>query len=576
MQKIMLIMACWCIGAGLLAQPNITRVEYFFDTDPGFGAATAVTITPGPNLVDIGFTPSIASLSEGLHSLYIRSRDANGKWSVTNRFLFVKLSSSASAPNINKAEYFIDSDPGFGSGTNIPLSAAPDLADQAFSVNLTGLSEGLHSLFIRTRDVNGKWSVTNRFLFVRASPTLATPNITRVEYFWDLDPGFGNAINVPVTPGSDLIDIPLNASIASLPEGLHSLFIRSRDANGKWSVTNRFLFVRASPSLLPAPVKAAEYFIDTDPGFGNAVPIALNQSPNIPDFAFPVNITGLSVATHRLYIRSQDSIGKWSVTNIIEFPIASTASAPFINVNAITKKIMCGDNSFNVSFHATGTFNPGNTFTVQLSNAAGSFASPINIGSVISTTSSLVNCKIPLHIANGNAYRVRVVSSNPIVNGATSDTVFTLYDQPRYNDTTVNIICQGETVNLTTVYTTTGFTTSWNTGNPAVAPAGVYQLISSNTNLCKDTSIVTVKQDIAIWTGTASKNWHTASNWNTGKVPYEKTHVIINAGTPNTCELSASNVSVSSLQVRPGAVMNVINNRQVIITASCNPLPPGP
>jgi hypothetical protein len=478
-------------------------------------------------------------------------------------------------PNITRVEYFYDTDPGFGNGTPVTINPASNIADISFNANLTSLNEGLHNLFIRSRDANGKWSLTNRFLFVRRSATTAAANITKAEYFWDTDPGFGNAINIPVTPGVNLENISIEASIAALPEGLHNLYLRSRDANGKWSVTNRFLFYRSAPALTAPPVHQVEYFIDTDPGFGKGVPIAINAAQVLPDFGFPVNITGLATGDHKLYIRSRNNTGKWSITNIIEFPIGTLAASPYIQVNSATRKMMCGDSKFNMAFHATGNFNQGNVFNVQLSDASGNFAAPTIIGSIAGTSSAVVECTVPLHIPNGNAYRIRVVSTNPIITGVTSDTVFVLNDQPRYPDTEAYIICQGETYNLNTVYNTTGFTTLWNTGNPAAGPAGNYQVIATNTAGtlgCKDTAVVTVKQDIATWTGATSNNWHTASNWSNGKIPAASTHVIIPNGTI-TCILSNADAVVASIQVKNGTGMQTLNGRKVTVVATCNPLP---
>jgi hypothetical protein len=100
-------------------------------------------------------------------------------------------------------------------------------------------------------------------------------------------------------------------------------------------------------------------------------------------------------------------------------------------------------------------------------------------------------------------------------------------------------------------------------------------MYTSNTSRCKDTAVIIVKQDVATWTGTTSKNWHTVSNWSTGKLPSLKTHVIIPNGTPNICEVSDADITIPSIQVKPGGIMNVINSRKVNITAQCSPLPPG-
>lgn len=68
--------------------------------------------------------------------------------------------------------------------------------------------------------------------------------------------------------------------------------------------------------------------------------------------------------------------------------------------------------SISVPFTLTGTMNPGNVVTAQLSDANGSFASPVNIGSLTTTTSGTINGTIPAGTAVGTGYRVRVVSSS--------------------------------------------------------------------------------------------------------------------------------------------------------------------
>ncbi|MEI6124383.1 MAG: PCMD domain-containing protein [Bacteroidota bacterium] len=64
-----------------------------------------------------------------------------------------------------------------------------------------------------------------------------------------------------------------------------------------------------------------------------------------------------------------------------------------------------------VPYTLTGTMYAGNTVTAQLSDASGSFASPITLGSVTSTTSSTISGTIPAGTPTGGAYRIRVVSS---------------------------------------------------------------------------------------------------------------------------------------------------------------------
>lgn len=428
MQKIIAIIVCcsWFLQAS--AQPNITVAEYFVDTDPGFGNATSISITPSPNISDNLFNVAIGSLAAGLHTLFIRSKDANGIWSVSNPKIFYKPATSGGIANITKAEYFFDTDPGFGNGNNIPISAAPDLQNINFSTGIGTLTQGFHYLFLRSKDVNGNWSVTNSLPIYK--PGAAAGNIVQAEYFVDTDPGFGNATSISVTPGTNIQNIPITLSTTNLNDGMHFLFLRSKDANGIWSITNNFAFVKLNRDPVNN-ITNMEYFMDNnDPGFGKAVPLALIPANDFHDFIAPVNISGLTVGNHKLFFRSRANNG-WSVTNMTEFPIAATAPPPYININAITRTLMCARDSVKISYDAIATFNPGNIFNVELSDGSGIFpATPVIIGSYTGTVSTIVNCMLPSHTPDGNNYRVRVSSTNPVVTGATGSNALVIHDRP--------------------------------------------------------------------------------------------------------------------------------------------------
>lgn len=70
-----------------------------------------------------------------------------------------------------------------------------------------------------------------------------------------------------------------------------------------------------------------------------------------------------------------------------------------------------------ISFTTTGTYNAGNTLTVQLSDASGSFAAPTTIGS---GNSSPISITVPATTASGSGYLIRIISSNPSVTSSSS------------------------------------------------------------------------------------------------------------------------------------------------------------
>lgn len=70
--------------------------------------------------------------------------------------------------------------------------------------------------------------------------------------------------------------------------------------------------------------------------------------------------------------------------------------------------------SFNVGYSTGGVPQGAVTFTAELSDASGSFASPVALGSVESgTASGSIACTVPLGIEAGSGYRIRVVGSSP-------------------------------------------------------------------------------------------------------------------------------------------------------------------
>jgi hypothetical protein len=76
--------------------------------------------------------------------------------------------------------------------------------------------------------------------------------------------------------------------------------------------------------------------------------------------------------------------------------------------------------TMNTSFVKRGTFNEGNIFTAELSDANGSFAFPVAVGTLNSSTSGTISCNIPGGLPPGGYYSVRIKSSSPQFTGITS------------------------------------------------------------------------------------------------------------------------------------------------------------
>lgn len=348
---------------------NIVAAEYFIDTDPGLGNANAITLTAAVDLNDIDAIVNTNGLANGIHRVYLRVRSQDGKWSMVNIKSFALdadpeyPAAPAAAPNVTAAEYFIDTDPGWGNGQPIAISAAANLVDVDAVINTNGLANGVHRLYIRTRSTDGKWSITNVKSFtVDSDPAYpaapaAAQNIVAAEYFVDTDPGLGNGNAINISAGVSVEDVAATVDVSGLSGGMHRVYLRTRSSEGRWSITNEKAFeVSNDPSYPAAPaaaqnILAAEYFIDTDPGFGAAHPIAVTAGIDISNISANINTAGLSNGSHRLFIRTKSQEGKWSISNYAEFftdMLAVTDTLSFGNVTVgtpVEREIVIKNNS---------------------------------------------------------------------------------------------------------------------------------------------------------------------------------------------------------------------------------------
>ncbi len=144
------------------------------------------------------------------------------------------------------------------------------------------------------------------------------------------------------------------------------------------------------------------------------------------------------------------------------------------------------------------------------------------------------------------------------------------------NDTSVTIVCSNDTYNLLSLYTTpANLTYNWSSSSPAATGLGIFKLLATNQSGCVDSAFATVKQEIAIWNGSVSSDWHTAANWNNGKIPDSTTHVIIPSAATNPCLISISDATAASVQATSAASFSIINNRLLFISGTCVSLPTG-
>lgn len=132
--------------------------------------------------------------------------------------------------------------------------------------------------------------------------------------------------------------------------------------------------------------------------------------------------SGLESVTFRIYPYGGSNTGFWRIDDLTLF--GNIVSVGTITTGSVLGTPLCaGATGVSVPFTYTPAANFPNgtaTFTAQLSNSVGSFASPVNLQNVVSNASGSqsLTVVIPSGTVSGTGYRIRVVSSSPNVNGS--------------------------------------------------------------------------------------------------------------------------------------------------------------
>ncbi len=333
-------------NAALSAQPNLTDAEYFFDVDPGPGNGVQIPFSPSITLDITNLNIPTTSLAIGWHSLCVRAKDTNNVWGMyETRSIYVRPippSVPPPTPPITAMEYFFDAvtDPGTGLPITITTGTSVDVPNFTLP-NSNSLTQGWHSVHVRTKDQNNVWGFyETRSVYVRPPPPSVVPPIppiTAMEYFYDVVGDLGTGQSVSITSGTS-VDIPITPLAIIPAQGWHSVHVRSKDQNNGWGFyETRSVYVRNGVIGIPppSPIVQFEYFFDADPGVGlSTLTVSKTPSTLIDLPAEPLSVPSLSIGAHNFGLRAKNQNGDWSTTELRSFTVSSPCgltSAPTAN-----------------------------------------------------------------------------------------------------------------------------------------------------------------------------------------------------------------------------------------------------
>ena len=344
----------------LIPASQLNKVEYWLNENSTSRTKLTIAETTNFNLLD---SINTNSLTDGAHILYYRFASKNGQWSSVLSSFFIKDKSDLIAsPYLNTIEYWVDS-----ASTKITQLLTGDVSLHQFldSIDISGLTNGMHNLYLRYKDDTGRWSAVLHSPFTKDGIWDENNMIIGYRYWIDLDPTIINYVQLS-TPQKQLA-LVTDIDLSNVPQGDHIFHMQFMDSRNLWShATNDSIHQDSIP----------KFEIDTDTKQlcdSGQVAIATNYSPYVDKVE--INY-GDGTAINDSLTHWYDAEGSHTITAVIWYKgmsdsIVYTASEPII-VNPIykiiTDSIIQSGDSVSIG---TYTFKNSGQYSIPFQTVAG-------------------------------------------------------------------------------------------------------------------------------------------------------------------------------------------------------------
>ncbi|HYX08712.1 MAG TPA: T9SS type A sorting domain-containing protein [Bacteroidales bacterium] len=285
--------------------------EYFIDTEPGVGNGTALASFIAGAYASDDETISLAGLSPGFHNLHIRVKSSLGQWStIESRNFYIQKPVVDTAIPIATAEYYVDNEPGIGSGNSFPVEVTDQGATGELNFDVSKFSEGFHYLFIRTKDLAGNWSLSEgRMFYARGNDTVGGLKMVSAEYFVNDDPGIGKGTQISFGGEKDSVSLQETIGIDTLLPGVNTLTFRVKNRLGFYSKDETREFIICVPAV-------ADFSADTVCAGGQTAFVNLSYNQNVDtSYQWDFNGSGSFAASNdSAFVHNYNGAGTYTVT----------------------------------------------------------------------------------------------------------------------------------------------------------------------------------------------------------------------------------------------------------------------
>ena len=319
---------------------KITAAEFYYDTDPGQGSGTALTLQGNLNdAMRTAIQSTSQSLAVGKHSINVRMKDSLGHWGpVFKTTLSVESPATSRSISVTLARVYWDANVG-GATNLIMLNGNVANAINSFitsSAISTFPAAGDHAINVQVLDATGQWSPAFTTVIAVESPSAAPRPISAslARVYWDAN--VGGATNLILLNGNATNAINsfiTSSAVSTFPSaGDHAINVQLMDPTGQWGPAFTTVIAVESPTAAPRIISASlarVYWDANTAGATNMIMVNGNIANSINSFITSSPISSFpSAGSHNINVQVLDGTSHWSpaftTTIAVESPVSFT------------------------------------------------------------------------------------------------------------------------------------------------------------------------------------------------------------------------------------------------------------